>query len=118
MIQRRGLHNRFEFSEQFWLLLFQVAYYRLVREQFREIHEAFGTFHRDAERNGVCNIIIICHGVTLRAFVMMWRHLQYEWLDRQPNPSNCDIYHIDAGASGDDGRYVYRTSAELGGGAI
>ena len=82
------------------------------------VHEAFGTFHRDAERNGVRNIIIICHGVTLRAFVMMWRHLQYEWLDRQPNPSNCDIYHIDAGASGDDGRYVYRTSAELGGGAI
>ena len=82
------------------------------------VHEAFGTFHRDAERNGVRNIIIICHGVTLRAFVMMWRHLQYEWLDRQPNPSNCDIYHIEAGASGDDGRYVYRTSAELGGGAI
>ena len=81
------------------------------------VHEAFGTFHRDAERNGVRNIIIICHGVTLRAFVMMWRHLQYEWLDRQPNPSNCDIYHIDAGASGDDGRYVYRTPAELGGGA-
>ena len=24
-IQRRSLHNRFEFSEQFWLLLFQVA---------------------------------------------------------------------------------------------
>ena len=37
------------------------------------VHEAFGTFHRDAERNGVRNIIIICHGVTLRAFVMMWR---------------------------------------------
>ena len=34
MIQRSGLHNRFEFSEQFWLLLFQVAYCRFVREQF------------------------------------------------------------------------------------
>ena len=31
MIQRRSLHNRLEFSEQFGLLLFQVAYHRLVR---------------------------------------------------------------------------------------
>ena len=37
MIQRRGLHNCFEFSEQFWLLLFQVAYHWLVCEQFREL---------------------------------------------------------------------------------
>ena len=42
MIQRRRLHNRLEFSEQFWLLLFQVAYYRLVREQFREITQGGG----------------------------------------------------------------------------
>lgn len=102
-------------GEQFWARMplgesrFDVA---------RRVHEAFGTFHRDAGHDGLPSIIVICHGVTLRAFVMMWRHLEYEWLDRQPNPSNCDFDHIDAGASGDDGRYVYRIPAELGGGAI
>ena len=37
MIQRRGLHNCFEFGEQFWLLLFQIPRHRLVCEQLREI---------------------------------------------------------------------------------
>ena len=31
MIQRCSLHNRLEFSEQFWLLLFQIPRHRLVR---------------------------------------------------------------------------------------
>ena len=35
------------------------------------VHQAFGTFHRDADNHGIEDIIVICHGVTLRAFVMM-----------------------------------------------
>jgi 2,3-bisphosphoglycerate-dependent phosphoglycerate mutase len=76
------------------------------------IHEAFGTFHRDAERHGVRNIVVVCHGVTLRAFVMQWLHLPYEWFEAQPNPGNCDIYRIDTRASGERG-YVYRTPAAM-----
>lgn len=71
------------------------------------VHEAFGTFHRDAERHGVKNIIVVCHGVTLRAFVMQWLHLPYEWFEAQPNPNNCDVYHIDTRRMGDGG-YVYQ----------
>jgi len=74
------------------------------------IHEAFGTFHRDAERHGVRNIVVVCHGVTLRAFVMQWRHLPYEWFDAQPNPGNCDIYHLDAAGHG-EGRYIYLSNS-------
>ena len=69
------------------------------------VHEAFGTFHRDAERHGVKNIVVVCHGVTLRAFVMQWRHLSPEWFDAQPNPHNCDIYRI-SNTAGDG--YVYQ----------
>lgn len=71
------------------------------------VHEAFGTFHRDAERHGVKNIIVVCHGVTLRAFVMQWLHLPYEWFEAQANPNNCDIYHIDNESPNASG-YIYR----------
>ena len=70
------------------------------------IYESMGTFHRDADRHGVRNIVVVCHSVTLRAFVMQWLHLPYEWFDQQPNPGNCDIYHIDATQKG-HGRYVW-----------
>lgn len=75
------------------------------------VHEAFGTFHRDAERHGVNNIIVVCHGVTLRAFVMQWLHLPYEWFEAQANPNNCDIYQISPLV--DEGGYIYRTPAAL-----
>lgn len=80
------------------------------------VHEAFGTFHRDAERHGFKNIVVICHGVTLRAFVMQWLHLPYEWFEEQPNPNNCDVYHIDTRLTSNakyEGEYIYRTPIEL-----
>jgi 2,3-bisphosphoglycerate-dependent phosphoglycerate mutase len=64
----------------------------------KRIHQAFGTFHRDAEHHGVHDIIVICHGVTLRAFVMMWCHLSPEWFEAEPNPANAAIRLIDRGA--------------------
>ncbi|OIO72404.1 MAG: hypothetical protein AUJ57_05895 [Zetaproteobacteria bacterium CG1_02_53_45] len=76
------------------------------------VHESFGTFHRDAERHGVSNIIVVCHGVTLRAFVMQWLHLPYEWFEAQPNPNNCDIYHIDT-QSRSNGGFIYRSPIEM-----
>jgi broad specificity phosphatase PhoE len=77
------------------------------------VHQAFGSFHRDADRHGVENIIVVCHGVTMRAFVMQWRHLPYEWFEAQKNPGNCDIYHL--GATEDDDRgfiHVSKTAFE------
>jgi broad specificity phosphatase PhoE len=71
------------------------------------VHQAFGTFHRDADRHGIEDIVVICHGVTLRAFVMMWRHKTPEWFDAAPNPGNCDVYRIAADSEQDDG-YVHR----------
>ena len=55
------------------------------------VHQAFGTFQRDAQKYGIEDLIIICHGVTLRAFVMMWLNLSPEWFDDEPNPKNCAI---------------------------
>jgi broad specificity phosphatase PhoE len=60
------------------------------------VHQAFGTFHRDREE-GVNDIVVVCHGVTLRAFVMMWCHLTPEWFEAEPNPQNCAIRLIEDG---------------------
>lgn len=71
------------------------------------VQQAFGSFHRDAARHGINNLIVVCHGVTLRAFAMQWLRHPYEWMDQQSNPGNCDIYCIDADS--DEGQYVYRS---------
>ena len=63
----------------------------------KRIHQAFGTFHRDAADHGIKNLVVICHGVTLRAFVMMWCHLTPEWFEHEPNPNNCAIRLLDDG---------------------
>lgn len=52
------------------------------------VHQAFGTFHRDNDKHSINTIIVVCHGVTMRAFVMMWCHLTPEWFDAEPNPKN------------------------------
>jgi len=52
---------------------------------------AFGTFHRDAARHSVTHLIIVSHGITIRAFTMMWMHYNPEWFEKEPNPSNCSI---------------------------
>jgi broad specificity phosphatase PhoE len=61
------------------------------------VHQAFGTFHRDNDKYGINDIVVVCHGVTLRAFVMMWCHLTPEWFDEEPNPGNGAIRLIDDG---------------------
>jgi broad specificity phosphatase PhoE len=70
----------------------------------KRIHQAFGTFHRDALEHGIRDIVVICHGVTLRAFVMMWCHLSPEWFEAEPNPDNCAIRLIEGGT---DWGYVF-----------
>jgi 2,3-bisphosphoglycerate-dependent phosphoglycerate mutase len=57
----------------------------------QRIHQAFGTFQRDAVGHGIRDLVVICHGVTLRAFVMMWCHLSPEWFEHEPNPQNAAI---------------------------
>jgi broad specificity phosphatase PhoE len=59
------------------------------------VHQAFGTFQRDSEEHRINNIIVVCHGVTLRAFRMMWCHYTPEWFEAEPNPANASIWMID-----------------------
>ena len=90
----RHYQQLIEFGGRFWARMplgesrFDVA---------NRVHEAFGTFHRDKDQYGIKNIIVVCHGVTLRAFVMRWLHLSPEWFENEPNPHNCSIRLLEDG---------------------
>ena len=64
-------------------------------EVAQRVHQSFGTFHRDTEKHGIKNIVVVGHGTTNRAFLMMWLHLPYEWMHEEPNPKNCSIRLVD-----------------------
>lgn len=68
------------------------------------VHQAFGTFQRDLQKHEIDHLVVVCHGVTLRAFVMMWCHLSPEWFEAEPNPHNAAIRLIDGG---EDRGYVF-----------
>jgi broad specificity phosphatase PhoE len=55
----------------------------------------FGTLIRDKEKHGIENVVVVSHGVTLRAFAMQWLHLPFEWFEKEPNPWNCSIRLIE-----------------------
>jgi broad specificity phosphatase PhoE len=59
------------------------------------VHQAFGTWHRDAERHNINNIIVVTHGVTARCIVMRWLHLSFDWIENERNPKNCSIRLIE-----------------------
>jgi len=58
------------------------------------VQNVFGTWHRDAQRHNIDTLVVVCHGVTLRAIVMQWLHLTPEWFEAEKNPANCAIRHI------------------------
>lgn len=70
----------------------------------RRLHQAFGTFHRDAEKHGIENIVVVGHGTTNRCFMMEWLHYTPEWLEKEPNPTNCSVRLIE---NGEDEGYIF-----------
>lgn len=73
-------------------------------EVCQRIHQAFGTFHRDANKRGIVNIVIVGHGTTNRAFVQMWLHKPYEWMHDEPNPKNGSVRLIEGN---EDRGYIF-----------
>jgi 2,3-bisphosphoglycerate-dependent phosphoglycerate mutase len=65
----------------------------------------FGTIQRDAEKHNIHNVIVVCHGVTLRAFVMSWRHHNPEWFEGERNPTNCAIRLL---SDDEDRGYIFK----------
>ena len=54
----------------------------------------FGTIVDDYRTHDIRHVIVVSHGVTVRAFTMGWMRYSPEWLDTERNPGNCWIRHI------------------------
>ena len=72
------------------------------------VQTSFATFKEQAEEDGIRNIIVVTHGVAMRAFIMQWRNHPYEWFERETNPGNCDVYRLAANPTLDG--YVHKTT--------
>ena len=75
----------------------------------------FGTVLRDYQTSGVRHVVVVCHGVTLRAFNMAWMRYAPEWLDSEQNPGNCWVRHIHGNSKvgyADEG-YIFGEGAPL-----
>jgi len=66
-------------------------------EMTTRVHQAFDSFQRDNINHAIDNLVVVCHGVTLRAFVMMWCHKTPEWFEKERNPADCSIRILDEG---------------------
>ncbi|MDD4616068.1 MAG: phosphoglycerate mutase family protein [Alphaproteobacteria bacterium] len=66
------------------------------------------------ERN-IRHVVVVCHGVTARAFTLGWMHYSPEWMDAEKNPSNCWVRHIEGTPKTGyiDHGYIYGEGAPL-----
>jgi 2,3-bisphosphoglycerate-dependent phosphoglycerate mutase len=55
------------------------------------VKSMFGSLQRDADKSGIHDVIVVTHGVTLRAFIMQFLHYPWEWMEKESNPANCSI---------------------------
>lgn len=54
----------------------------------------FRTVLEDYTSRNIRHVIIVSHGVTVRAYEMGWMRYAPEWLDSEKNPGNCWIRYI------------------------
>jgi len=95
-------------------------YYRIPDgESAADVYDRVSTFletlHRDfAQPDFPENVLIVTHGVTLRAFLMRWFHWPVEFYENVRNPKNGEVIHLermDDGASA--GHYVLASTPRL-----
>lgn len=72
------------------------------------VQTSFALIKEEAREKNIENVIIVTHGVAMRAIIMQWRNHPYEWFEQETNPGNCDIYRLAAQPKYDG--YIHRTT--------
>jgi 2,3-bisphosphoglycerate-dependent phosphoglycerate mutase len=60
----------------------------------QRVEGSIETIMRDAKA-GVEDVVVVTHGVTMRAFEKRFLHHDVEWFESEPNPKNCDVVLIE-----------------------
>ncbi len=81
------------------------------------VKQLFRTIVEDYTGRNIRHVVVVSHGVTMRAFLMGWMRYSPEWMDAEKNPGNCWVRHVygsrEEGGYRDDG-YVFGEEAPLG----
>jgi len=78
-----------------------------LMQQFMRVDSFMGTLHRDERRQGIDDVLIVAHGVTIKNFLMRWFHIpDYEW-KKLKTPHNCDVFELLQGEKGWQVRKIY-----------
>lgn len=64
-------------------------------------------FEFNNEENPIDTFVIVSHGVTIRALVMMWCQFTPEWVDASANPPNCSIRELCGDTPNWDTGYIF-----------
>lgn len=79
------------------------------------VRQFFPTILRDYNERNIRHVIVVCHGVTLRAFLMAWMRYSPEVMDAEKTPGNCWVRHIEGSSLTGylDHGYIYGDGAPL-----
>lgn len=69
-------------------------------DTYLRMGDVIASMQRDCHRKGEDDLLVVCHGVTLRCFAMRFLHISDRAWDHFRNPGNCDIYAIELGGNG------------------
>lgn len=72
-------------------------------DTYLRMGDVIASMQRDCQRKGVDDLLVVCHGVTLRCFAMRFLHISDRAWDHFRNPGNCDIYAIELDGKGRHG---------------
>lgn len=76
-------------------------YYRMdngesCADVYDRVSDFLGTLWRDFKKPDFPeNVIIVCHGMTMRVFLMRFFHLSVEEFEILANPPNCGVYKLE-----------------------
>lgn len=80
---------------------FGTFFYRMpYGESGADVYDRISTFletlHRDFTKDWFPeNVIIVSHGLAIKAFLMRWLHWSVEEFENMKNPDNCEIIHLE-----------------------
>jgi broad specificity phosphatase PhoE len=86
-------------------------YYRLpdgesCADVYDRVSDFLQTLHRDFQNEWFSgNVIIVCHGMTLRLFLMRWFHYDVEKFEMMSNPKNCEFHIMKLDTRGEKPKY-------------
>jgi len=76
----------------------------------RRVYHSLSPIQQDAQRHGINHVILVSHGVTLRAFMMCYFNLTPEWFEEEPNPTNGSVRLI---KNNTDHGYIWPKEEEI-----